>query len=219
MRAGEDPEEKGDVGVVSTQLARTLAIAVSLVVVITLVGVWLYRNSVAQVKECSLLNFYASGVINLILHVSLFSLFVCVFFFTIVHVVEKRTVFTNIRRVVYDLIDEIYAGYGKPVHTTAIISSINAMTQTPQMQREDADVKASNAALWRKAIKIFGGILVLGVLFSALVCGGMYAYARRKDPAPQAGCDYPHIGNILKHNAIVLFFVLITEVFSSTASP
>ena len=204
----------------STQFTQTMTIAVAVVIAVTLFGVWLYRNSMSQVaRHCSVLNFYVHGVINLLLHVALFSLFVCVFFFTVVHVVEKRTVYLNIRRVLYELLMEVETAQNNSINTAGMLTTVLNMSQTPQIKQQDEEVQRKNNQLRAKAFRVFGTILVAGAAVSALLWGGMYAYARHRFRAgglaepPRAGCHYPHMGHILRHNAVILFFVLITEVF------
>ena len=202
---------------VSTRQNRTLAVAVAVAVGVALFAVWLYRNSKSQTgPNCNVLNFYVHGVINLVMHVSLFSLFVCIFFFTVVHEVEQRTVYLNIQRVMNEIMDEVETISDKPVDLSGFVTSITAMASTPKMKEEDEKVREHNTALRDKAFRLFGGILAAGLAFSALLWGAMYAYAlgkKRTGGHIKAGCDYPHMGHILKHNAVILLFVLLTELF------
>ena len=201
---------------VSTQRNRVMTVAVAVAVAVALFAVWLYRNSMSQTgPECSVLNFYVHGVINLVMHVSLFSLFVCIFFFTVVHVVEQRTVYLNIQRVINEIMNEMETISDKKIDLSGMVASMTAMATTPMMKEEDEKVRAHNAALRHKAFRLFGGVLAAGLAFSALLWGAMYAYARGKKGAGniKAGCDYPHMGHILKHNAVILLFVFLTEVF------
>ena len=200
---------------VSTQHNRVMAVAVAVAVAVALFAVWLYRNSLSQTAPgCSVLNFYVHGVINLVMHVALFSLFVCIFFFTVVHEVEQRTVYLNIQRVMNEIMDEVETLSNQPVDLSGFATSITAMAATPEMKEADDNVKAGNAALRDKAFRLFGTILAAGLAFSGLLWGVMYAYARgKKGSNIKAGCDYPHMGHILKHNAVILLFVLLTELF------
>ena len=210
----EKAEGEGEV-LVSTTVNRTMTVAVALAVAVALFAAWLYRNSILQVGlQCSILNFYVHGTINLVLHVALFSLFVCIFFFTVVHMVEKRTVYLNLKRVMNEILDQIETLTDKPLNLSAFVGSIQAMSNTKEMNEADDDVKRKNRALQQKAFHMFGGILGLGLIVSFLLWGCMYAYARKKKGAQaRAGCDYPHMGHILKHNVVILFFVFITELF------
>ena len=209
------PDEKEEV--VSTRSNRIFAVVVAVTVAATLLAVWMYRDNLLQNgPDCSLLNFYVHGLVNLLMQISLFSIFVCIFFFTVVHIVETRAVYLNIRRVTGNILDEMESVTGQPLDLRRILRSTDAMASLPSMRAQDHDIKARNAALRRRAFRLFGAILGGGLALSALLCGGMYAYARRQKGgggAVRAGCDYPHMGHILRHNAVLLLFVFVTEMF------
>ena len=171
------------------------------------------RSYLTRGSECFSLNTWVEGSINLILHVSIFALFVCVFFFTVVHSVEKLTIYRNLKSAVESILSDTEAAVGSPIY--AVID----VDETPE---QDAEIEQRARNLRIKAFRTFGLLLSLGVALSALLYGGMYAFAKKRylcstrqccTTELKPGLHYPDIRRILYHNLVVLGFVFVTECF------
>ena len=160
----------------------------------------------SSLGRCMTVNHVAETIISLILHVSSFSLFVCIFFFTLVHLVEKLTVYENVRRVVHSLVEDITAFSGKKPELTFGVP--------PSGEDElDRATHEHNSRLMKKALIIFGGVMAGGIVLSALLYSGVRAWALRRCSVHIPGVTIPDLAKLMRHTLVVLAFVFLTEVF------
>lgn len=178
-----------------------------------------YLATQLQGGECYNLNTWATSAINLIMHVSIFAAFVCVFFFTIVHSVEKLTIYRNLKGAITSILDDMEAVTGKPLNLSFEIPV------SQELEDGDADAKRKIQHLTKKAITVFGALMGIGILVSMGIYFAMRLYAKtyyldqpcqltgNKLTALQAGEHFPDLRAIGHHNLVILGFVFVTEMF------
>lgn len=160
----------------------------------------------SSLGRCMTVNHVAETIISLILHVSSFSLFVCIFFFTLVHLVEKLTVYENVRRVVHSLVEDITIFSGKEPQLDFDVPS-SGEADLDQATHEH------NSRLMKKALLIFGGVMAGGIVLSALLYSGVRWWTLRSCSVHISGVTIPDLAKLLRHTLVVLAFVFLTEVF------
>ena len=220
---GNDEEEEESGGNQGVIIGITVVVVLLLAVVLTF-----HTQIVAYIKtqlkggECYTLNTWVEGGINLILHVGIFSMFVCIFFFTVVHSVEKLTIYRNLRLTVDRLVQDLEASMQTPIDVDFHVE------EDAETKRQDQESERKIKQLTRKGLTLFGTLLLLSIVTSAALYFGMYAYAKWKylpcaarevpccraaGKALQPGVHYPDIRAIFRHNLVVLGFVFVTECF------
>ena len=172
-------EKRGSIHLINT--SHNLLLAVPVVVVCLAAVIWIYRDGTMQLrtrtkgpfkgKTCSLFTYCVHGVINLFLHVGIFSLFVCVFFFSVVHLVEKMTVQNNIKRVIQDLIQQLEISLNMNINPLLVdvIPSLRKAAYTPQMCQEDREITQYNNQLKSFALHFFTSAFLILIGISALL--------------------------------------------------
>ena len=130
----------------------------------------------------------------IIFGVILIASFISVFFFTYVSKVEGDVVKSQMSRIVNDLV-----GGSNLILTPDQRKSVGQAIQNnlivPDMSAEDAQVRENDNKLKKKALKIFGTIVVCGLLVIA------YLYMKY----------HINFGEILKYSLIILAVVALTE--------
>jgi hypothetical protein len=130
----------------------------------------------------------------IIFGVILIASFISVFFFTYVSKVEGDVVKSQMSRIVNDL-----AGGSNLILTPDQKKSIGTAIQNnlvvPDMSTEDAEVKSNNNKLKKKALKIFGSIVIAGLAVIA------YLYMKYSI----------NLTEIVKYSLIILLVVALTE--------
>lgn len=145
-------------------------------------------------------------LLNIIIAVTFFSLFVAFFFFTIASRIELSTVEANTSRVVKELVSTLVAS-STPESKALIASSIDGL-QTPDLSSEDKVVQDSNDKLVKNTWLFLGSAFACGVVLVLGVWGGMKMYAGKDG---KAGIHYPNLRHLVIDNLILLSFVAATE--------
>lgn len=130
----------------------------------------------------------------IVLGVVLIATFISVFFFTYVSKVEADIVKSQMTNIVDDLTDG-----SRLVLSPSQINTVGDLVQNdltvPDMSAEDAKVAMNNNALKKKAMKVFGIIIGVGLLVL------MYLWYTHK----------LNMGEIIKYSLIILVVVAVTE--------
>lgn len=135
-----------------------------------------------------------NGICNLLVSLTIFSLFLSIFYFTYASNVENEILNIQIKNLVDNLtsnikdFNNIDRGY--------LINLINN-TKFPDLSKEDNDVSNTNSSLIKKALLIFGIFSLITTIIIIIIC---YIYKI-------------NILQILKVNIILLIFVALTEIF------
>ena len=172
---GNDEEEEESGGNQGVIIGITVVVVLLLAVVLTF-----HTQIVAYIKtqlkggECYTLNTWVEGGINLILHVGIFSMFVCIFFFTVVHSVEKLTIYRNLKLTVDGLVQDLEASMQTPIDVDFHVE------EDAETKRQDQESERKIKQLTRKGLTLFGTLLLLSIVTSAALYFGMYAYAKWK---------------------------------------
>lgn len=208
------PEEKNQ-GLI---LGVTLLSVLFLAVVLTFhTKIWAYLKKQGQGGACFNMNTWVEGTINLVMHVAIFALFVCLFFFTVVHSVEKLTIYDNLKQAVSSIMNDIEVTLDKPLDLSFEVQL------SPALQKSDEETEVTISKLTNKAFTVFGMLMVVGVLFSGVLYFAMKAYAKNRYLGKECngmpvtvlkpGIHYPNLKHIMHHNLVVLGFVFVTECF------
>jgi hypothetical protein len=212
------PEEKRQ-GLI---LGVTILSVLFLAVVLTFhTGIWAYIKKQSEGGSCFNMNTWVEGTINLIMHVAIFALFVCLFFFTVVHSVEKLTIYDNLKQAVSSIMNDIEVTLDKPLDLSFDVQL------SPALQKSDQETETIISSLTSKAFHVFGMLMAVGLLISGVLYFAMKAYAKKRyvgrkckgttavltREGLKAGVHYPNLKHIMHHNLVVLGFVFITECF------
>ncbi len=133
-------------------------------------------------------------IANILLHVILISSFLVIFFFTYASKVEKQIVERQSTALVKDVIQsttEIFPEIAMKEINTQFIENLKA----PEMAAVDAEIEASNKALFDKTIKIIVVVFILGIII-VYIMSRVYNFS---------------MSEIIIHNVIILVFVGLTE--------
>jgi hypothetical protein len=214
----KEPAKDSHQGVI---LGSTVLVVLFLAVVLTF-----HTKIVRYVKlqfgggPCFNLNTWVEGTINLIMHVSTFALFVCLFFFTVVHSVEKLTIYDNLQKAVTSILDDLEVAVGQPLDVSLDVQL------SPALKQSDNETRQKISHLTSKAFSVFGMLMVVGLLVSGLLFVAMKAYAKKRYLCGtktsccelevtqlKPGVHYPDLKQIMHHNLVVLAFVFVTECF------
>jgi uncharacterized membrane protein YraQ (UPF0718 family) len=136
--------------------------------------------------------FSPRDIANIILHVTLISAFIGIFFFTYASKVEEQIVKDQVNYIVKDFIGDSKNLLGP--ESEAIKQMLNNI-QAPDLEEEDKMVKEQNSKLFSHAMKI----LVVGVLIG---CCTVYWMSTKYDF---------DLMELIKVNLILLAFVALTE--------
>lgn len=131
-------------------------------------------------------------IANVIISVTLIATFIGIFFFTIAAKIEQQIVQKQTQALVQDLVQyKVFLPDSSKLLTSVVINTIEA----PNMEAADAQAKASNNALLKKAAKaiIIGNIIAISAV--------LLLYSKSK-------FDIMHL---LKENLFILIFVGLTE--------
>lgn len=210
------PEEKRQ-GLI---LGVTILSVLFLAVVLTFhTKIWRYIKKQGSGGSCFNMNTWVEGTINLILHVAIFALFVCLFFFTVVHSVEKLTIYDNLKQAVSSIMNDIEITLDKPLDLSFEVQL------SPALKKSDQETEAIISHLTGKAFHVFGMLMAVGLLISGVLYFAMKAYAKKRYVGRECngamlttqglkpGIHYPNLKHIMHHNLVVLGFVFITECF------
>jgi hypothetical protein len=131
-------------------------------------------------------------IANVFISVTLIATFIGIFFFTVAAKIEQDIVKNQTKALVKDLVQyKVYLPESSKLFASIMVDNLKA----PNMEAADAEAKASNSALLKKATKL----IVMGNILAILAVGGLYMYQK---------FDILHL---LKENLFILFFVGLTE--------
>ena len=134
-----------------------------------------------------------NGVCNLLVSLTIFSVFLIIFYFTYASYIENQILNNQIKILVDNL---TYNIKDFNIDTNYLLKIINE-TKLPDLSKEDNEVTNTNAQLIKKALLIFGIFSLISLIIIFIIC---YVYK-------------VNIKQILKNNFILLVFVAITEIF------
>jgi hypothetical protein len=137
---------------------------------------------------------------NILLHVLFITTFLVVFFFTYASKVESNVVKIESKRIVSELVSDALLVLPDEA-VVAINTDILPNLSVPDLQQEDADVKASNDALIKKTGIMLAVAFVVGII---IVFGMARLFGKTSNPPFT-------FGSIVAHNLIILAFVALTE--------
>ena len=139
--------------------------------------------------------FSIKGISNLLVGVTIFSIFLGIFYFTYASNIENDILKIQIKKLVDSFTNDLNKLNIRDVNSKIynIIDNFNV----PDMSEEDKKVKDNNNALMFKSAKLFG----IFALFSIFFITAMF-FIYKID-----------LKNILITNCIILIFVAITEIF------
>lgn len=135
-------------------------------------------------------------VANILLHVVFISTFLTVFFFTYASKIESKIVESQSKRIISELTGDV-----KLLLPDNVIGEINSRVATvepPNMQEEDDKVLEANKKLKTKVASFVGVVFFIGLVIVWLMCYFI------NDPKFT-------FFDLVKHNAIILCFVALTE--------
>lgn len=133
----------------------------------------------------------AEYIAETIMGVILIATFICIFFFTYVSKVEGEVVKSQMSNIVNNLTNGLQILPDKDKGINLILKNLKA----PDMSSADNDVEQSNNELKKKAAKIFGTIVVVGVIII------YYLWSKHRFD----------IKTMIIHSVIILVFVALTE--------
>jgi hypothetical protein len=133
------------------------------------------------------------AIANILLHVILISSFLVVFFFTYASRVEREIVENQSKTIVTDIMKEITVFV--PSEAMPDIKEGVRTIQSPDMKAQDDQVKAANAALFKKTLTQISVVVIVGML-CVFIMSKVFKFS---------------MSELLVHNLIILVFVAITE--------
>ena len=134
-----------------------------------------------------------NGIANILIGLTLFSTFLCIFYFTYASKVENEILGIQIKNLVDSLTENIEA---TPIDRNALLAILDNV-KVNDLSAADAQVKSSNDALRCKAII---GFAIFGIVSIVIIAGLWYAY--RFD-----------LKTLLGVNLLLLMFIALIEVF------
>ena len=134
-----------------------------------------------------------NGVCNLLVSLTIFSVFLIIFYFTYASYIENQILNNQIKILVDNL---TYNIKDFNIDTNYLLKIINE-TKLPDLSKEDIEVTNTNSQLIKKSLLIFGIFSLISLIIIFIIC---YVYK-------------VNINEILKNNFILLVFVAITEIF------
>lgn len=135
----------------------------------------------------------AKNIANIILHVILISALISIFFFTYASRVEEAIVKEQVEHIIVDLVEPI--NMFSPEYKLAAQYAVQKLV-APNMDDLDKKVADNNKALLKKVAVLISVLVAVGV-------GSVYLMSKKYN------FDFKEL---MKHNAIILVFVLITEI-------
>lgn len=132
-------------------------------------------------------------ICNVIMSVAFIATFIGIFFFTYAKEIEQQIVKEQTANIVKDIVGDLKVFIAD--EALPVINTITTQIPTPDMSGADADAAANNAALLKKAAKV--------IIIGNLIAAGAIYYFYSQNPFD--------VVDMLKHNAIILIFVGVTE--------
>lgn len=139
------------------------------------------------------MNNIGERIANIILHVILISALISIFFFTYAAKIEEQIVKEQVEHIIVDLVDPV--NMLSPEYQKVAKMSVQALV-APNMDELDKKVADNNKQLLKKVIMLMSVIIIVGVFI-------VYKMSKKYN------FDFKEL---MKHNAIILVFVLLTEV-------
>jgi hypothetical protein len=139
------------------------------------------------------MNNIAEKIANIILHVILISALISIFFFTYAAKVEEQIVKDQVEHIIIDLVDPV--NMLAPEYQLGAKMAVQALV-APNMDELDKKVAENNKKLLKKVVMLISVVVAVGVFI-------VYTMSKKYN------FDFKEL---MKHNAIILVFVLITEV-------
>ena len=136
------------------------------------------------------------GIANILVGVTIFSLFLSIFFFTYAAKIENKILKIQIKNLVDNFVGDLDSLNLDESRKTQLIELIDENMKT-DMSDSDKEVNDINKSLVKKSIKIFGGLTIVSIAIVTI----MYFTVKIE------------IGNILLSNLIVIVFVALLEIF------
>jgi|UniRef100_A0A6C0CYV6 multisubunit Na+/H+ antiporter MnhG subunit len=134
-----------------------------------------------------------NGIANILIGLTLFSIFLCIFYFTYASKVENDILGIQIKNLVDSLTENIEA---TPIDRNALLAILDNV-KVNDLSAADAQVKASNDTLIHKAVV---ALAIFGIVSIAIIAGLWYVY--RFD-----------LKTLLAVNLLLLLFIALTEIF------
>lgn len=134
-----------------------------------------------------------NGICNILVALTIFSVFLSIFYFTYASNVENQILNIQIKNLTDNLTSNIK---DFNIDTDSLLKIIND-TKLPDLSKEDNDVMNINSQLIKKALLMFGIFSFITIFITIIIC---YIYKI-------------NIINIIKINIILLIFVALTEIF------
>lgn len=150
-----------------------------------------------------------SIVMNTLITVVLYSLFVAGFYFVVAARVEKRVVTSNVNRVLDGLTRDVSAALDKD-DLDALSTAIDSV-RAPDMSDADREVRDKNRRLTKRTFIVLGSIAAGALVAVMLVWGLMRLHAKRAKSNAVAGNDYPDGVRIIIMVLIAFAAVVVTE--------
>mgnify|MGYP005996820459 CR=1 FL=1 len=140
-------------------------------------------------------------VIDILMSLSFFSIFITFFFFVIVTQIEVLTVKKNTQRTIQELFSDLKAVL--PPEDQAILTDIfNNNLTVPDLTEEDQQVQDKNNELVKQAVLWLGVFALIAFVIVLAIWGYM------KTAYPN---EYPSLMGMIKSNLIILFWVAVAE--------
>lgn len=142
---------------------------------------------------------------NLLLSVSLFAIFVAIFFFTVGSTLEGIAVKRNTDRVVQELLEPAVSVLDENEKKSA--NEQIKYLQAPDMDSEDESVRSKNREIVRNSFLVLGPLLAFGIIVVFGVWKGMRS-AKARNPNSAEPFE---LKTMWIQNGILLAFVALTE--------
>jgi len=139
--------------------------------------------------------FSIKGISNLLIGVTLFSIFLGIFYFTYASKIENEILKIQIKNLVDSFTNDLNKIHIRNINAV-LYKAINGL-KVPDMSEEDKKVNDSNKKLMIKSMKVFGIIALFCIVF---ITSMFFIYKIE-------------LKSILITNCIILVFVGITEMF------
>jgi len=140
---------------------------------------------------------------NILLAISMFTVFVAGFFFVVASRVEVSAVKSNTSRVIRELMRDMKETLDTP-EKTAIRTVLDQHLNVPDLSEEDDEVAAKNKTLLRNTFLVLSGVFLACVLVVVVVWAAM---RHRAGASGRAGVNYPGLKHLVVENLILLGFV------------
>ena len=132
-------------------------------------------------------------ICNVIISVAFIATFIGVFFFTYAKKIEQDIVKEQTASIVHDIVGDLKVFVADDA--MPMLTMLTSQIPTPDMSGADAEAAENNAALLKKATKV--------IIIGNLIAAAAIYYFYNQQPFD--------IVDMLKHNAIILMFVGVTE--------